>query len=158
MRYNGSDFFMIPDSGILTGKANRVDCGLVVKPIHKADGVWYISDGKSLRPYCPSKMIPYQQKTHITFMNLYVKNFDQNGLYTAMELEITHKLFFQAHEIKLVNDDFGEGLYHADNTFSYDLSSVSSSNGFLNWEITLVSFPMLLMLLCTPSWFLSAFS
>ena len=91
-------------------------------------------------------------------MNLYVKNFDQNGLYTAMELEITHKLFFQAHDIKLVNDDFGEGLYHADNTFSYDLSPVSSSNGFLNWEITLVSFPMLLMLLCTPSWFLSALS
>ena len=41
--------------------------------------------------------------------------------------------FFQAHDIKLVNDDFGEGLYHADNTFSYDLSPVSSSNGFLNW-------------------------
>ena len=95
--------------------------------------MWYINDGKSLRPYSPPKMIPYQQKTPLTFMNLYVKNFDQGGLYSAKELETTHKLFFQAHDIKLVNDDFGEGLYHADNTFSYDLSPVSSSNGFLNW-------------------------
>ena len=39
-------------------------------------------------------------------MNLYMKNFDQNGLYTAKELETTHKIFFQAHDIKLVNDDF----------------------------------------------------
>ena len=62
-------------------------------------------------------------------MNLYIKNFDQNGLNTAKEFETTHKLFFQAHDIKLVNDDFGEGLYHAENTFFFDLSS----NGFLTW-------------------------
>ena len=142
MRYNGSDQYLLPGSGILTKKANRVNCGLVVKPIHKADGMWYMNDGKSLRPYVPPKMIPYKQKTPLSFMNLYVKNFDQNGLYTAKELETTHKLFFQAHDIKLVNDDFGEGLNHADNTFSYDLSPVSSSNGFLNWANKTLFWPI----------------
>ena len=81
VRYNGSDRYLLLGSGILTKKANHVNCGLVVKPIHKADGMWYMNDGKSLRPYSPPKMIPYKQKTPLSFMNLYMKNFDQNGLF-----------------------------------------------------------------------------
>ena len=125
--------------------------------------MWYINDGKSLRPYSPPKMIPYQQKTPLTFMNLYVKNFDQNGLYTAKELEITHKLFFRPMisnwlMMILVKDYIMQTILFPMIWAQYLAPMVFLTGQARHSEITLVSFPMLLMLLCTPSWFLSALS
>ena len=42
-------------------------------------------------------------------------------------------MFFQAHDIQLVNEDIGAGILHGDNAYSYDLAPVSSSTGFVNW-------------------------
>ena len=51
----------------------------------------------------------------------------------AEELKKSHAMFFQAHDIQLVNEDIGAGILHGDNAYSYDLAPVSSSTGFMNW-------------------------
>ena len=43
----------------------------------------------------------------------------------------TQLLFYQSHDIKLVNEDVGQGILHGDNTYSYNLAS--SPTGFLQW-------------------------
>ena len=58
---------------------------------------------------------------------------DQNGLYNAKDLKKTQLLFYQSHDIKLVNEDVGQGILHGDNTYSYNLAPVSSPTGFLQW-------------------------
>ena len=67
------------------------------------------------------------------FDDIRVENFDQNGLYNSEELKKSHAMFFQAHDIQLVNEDIGAGILHGDNAYSYDLAPVSSSTGFMNW-------------------------
>ena len=42
-------------------------------------------------------------------------------------------MFYQSHDIKLVNEDVGQGILHGDNTYSYNLAPVSSPTGFLQW-------------------------
>ena len=69
------------------------------------------------------------------FDDIRVKNFDQNGLYNSEELKKSHAMFFQAHDIQLVNEDIGAGILHGDNAYSYDLAPVSSSTGFVNWAL-----------------------
>ena len=67
------------------------------------------------------------------FDDIRVKNFNQNGLHNSEELKKSHAMFFQAHDIQLVNEDIGAGILHGDNAYSYDLTPVSSSTGFMNW-------------------------
>ena len=54
-------------------------------------------------------------------------------MYNAEELKKSHALFFEAHDIKLVNEDVGQGILHGRNTYSYDFAPVSSPKGFLHW-------------------------
>ena len=69
----------------------------------------------------------------LQFKDFHVAGFDQNGLYNAKDLKKTQLLFYQSHDIKLVNEDVGQGILHGDNTYSYDLAPVSSPTGFLHW-------------------------
>ena len=45
----------------------------------------------------------------------------------------SHALFLESYEVNLVNEDIGQGILHGSNAYSYDLSPVSSSTGFLHW-------------------------
>ena len=69
----------------------------------------------------------------LQFKDFHVAGFDQNGLYNAKDLKKTQLLFYQSHDIKLVNKDVGQGILHGDNTYSYNLAPVSSPTGFLQW-------------------------
>ena len=54
-----------------------------------------------------------------------VKDFGQRGLYSSEQLSKT-----QSH---IATEDIGQGVLYGSNLHSYDLSPVSSSNGFVNW-------------------------
>ena len=62
-----------------------------------------------------------------------VKDFDQRGLYSSEQLSKTQSLFFQPHNVHIATEDIGQGVLYGSNLHSYDLSPVSSSNGFVNW-------------------------
>ena len=72
-------------------------------------------------------------KSGINFEHLRVKKFDENGLYEQKTLVKTHFLFFQPHDVKLVNEDSGQGLIDGGNQYSYDLAPISSSKGVMHW-------------------------
>ena len=69
----------------------------------------------------------------LTFQDFRVDKFDENGLYKVQEMKKSHALFLESHEVTLVNEDIGQGILHGSNAYSYDLSPVSSSTGFLHW-------------------------
>lgn len=125
----------LPDSHVLTTRANRVISSRVLPILHKVDGIWYKNNGKQLiiANGPPRFRTGKTRKQPLEFHDLAVKNFDENGLYTAEELKETHALFFDNHDIHLVNEDIGQGILYGSNTNSYDLSPVSSSKGFLHW-------------------------
>ena len=77
--------------------------------------------------------MPFRKQKAVKFEDLRVKNFDENGLFDPKELKKVQMLFFQQHDIQVVSEDVGRGILHGDNERSYDLSPISSSQGFLHW-------------------------
>ena len=133
--YNGSNLYLLPDSHILTEKANKVTCSRIMPIVYNVDGIWYHNDGNQLRVVSgpqPLRIAKIHKKS-VGFHQFSVKKFDENGLYTANELKKTHALFFNNRDIHLVNEDFGRGILYGTNVNSYDLAPVSSSKGFLHW-------------------------
>ena len=133
--YNNTEYYLLSGSNILTKRANKVRCTALTPVIHKAGGVWYRNDGKRLiREKAPKKLRTTKNSVSaLQFKDFRVDRFDQNGLYNAKDLKKTQMLFYQSHDIKLVNEDVGQGILHGDNTYSYDLAPVSSPTGFLHW-------------------------
>ena len=133
--YNGSEYYLLSVSSILTKRANKVQCTALTPVIHKAGGVWYRNDGRTLiREKAPKKLRTTKNSVRkLQFKDFHVAGFDQNGLYSAKDLKKTQLLFYTSHDIKLVNEDVGQGILHGDNTYSYNLAPVSSPTGFLHW-------------------------
>ena len=133
--FNSSEYYLLPESHVLTKRANKIPCSLLTPVVYKVDGIWYLNNGKTLRMTKAPKKLPSTIFEHSLkkFDDIRVKNFDQNGLYNSEELKKSHAMFFQAHDIQLVNEDIGAGILHGDNAYSYDLAPVSSSTGFVNW-------------------------
>ena len=83
--YNGSDYFLLPDSHVLAKKANKVACSRILPILNKVDGIWYENDGKRLK----ISRGPFRLKVSKTrrkppeFHDFAVKKFDKNGLYGA---------------------------------------------------------------------------
>ena len=109
--------------------------------MHEVEGIWLKNDGRSLRPVPgPKKQLSsILNKSPLSFDDMRVKKFDENGLYNAEELKKSHALFFEAHDIKLVNEDVGQGILHGRNTYSYDFAPVSSPKAFFTGLKKLVS-------------------
>ena len=80
--------------------------------------MWYRNDGRTLiREKAPKKLRSTKNAVNkLQFKDFNVARFDQNGLYNAKDLKKTQMLFFQSHDIKLVNEDVGQGILHGDNT------------------------------------------
>ena len=133
--FNNSEYYLLPGSHVLTKRANKVTCSILTPVIYKIDGLWFLNNGKTLRKTKAPKQLPSNSFGHtlMKFDDIKVKDFDQNGLYNSEELKKSHAMFFQAHDIRLANEDVGEGILHGDNAYSYDFAPVSSSTGFLNW-------------------------
>ena len=135
VRYNGTNYFLMPNSHILTKRANRVICSALTPVLHCVDGIWYINDGKSISivPAPAKAKSSLFHKDLLTFQHFRVDRLDENGLYKVKEMKKSHALFLESHEVNLVNEDIGQGILHGSNAYSYDLSPVSSSTGFLHW-------------------------
>jgi len=133
--FNGTDQYMLPSSGILTKKATKVACTSLTPVLYKVGHLWYKNNGKSLIRTLPPKKLKMEDslKSGINFEHLRVKKFDENGLYEQKTLVKTHFLFFQPHDVKLVNEDSGQGLIDGGNQYSYDLAPISSSKGVMHW-------------------------
>ena len=55
--YNNSEYYLLSVSNILTKRANKVRCTALTPVIHKAGGVWYRNDGRTLiREKAPKKL------------------------------------------------------------------------------------------------------
>ena len=125
---------MLPISNVLTKRARKIFCSNLLPVLHKIGINWFKNTGKQLIPVAaPPKLTFKALRNPLKFEDIWVQNFDQNGLYDKKALAKTHELFFQAHDLKLINEDVSEGLSHGISTYRYDLSPVSSSNGFLHW-------------------------
>ena len=135
VRYNGTNYFLMSSFHILTKRANRIICSKLTPVLHCINGIWYVNDGKSVK-IAPAPLKAKSTIFHkdlLTFRDFRVNKFDENGIYKVQEMKKSHALFLESHEVNLVNEDIGQGILHGSNAYSYDLSPVSSSTGFLHW-------------------------
>ena len=84
-------------SNILTKRANKVQCTALTPVIHKAGGVWYQNDGRTLISEKEPKKLRTTKNSvrKLQFKDFHVAGFDQNGLYNAKDLKKT--LLFPRH-------------------------------------------------------------
>ena len=77
-------------------------------------GIWYQNDGKhlkiSLGPFRSN--VSKTRKKPLEFYDFAAKKFDKNGLYSAEELQKSHALLFEIHDIHLVNEHFNSFQVH----------------------------------------------
>ena len=60
--YNGSEYYLLSVSNILTKRANKVQCTALTPVIHKAGGVLYQKDGRTLIREKSTKEIAYNKE------------------------------------------------------------------------------------------------